>query len=444
MAADKMEKKRKRNAERTDRPSKKVAIDAPAGVVKVSYLDDDDELGPVITVTPGLSAPSTAAFRAYKKPLSDKSKSTKILPYEVLLQSSNHPKLDFTAREELDGSADSLLKHYVGVFDPVTGQLQVMEAHKVVLRSTLRSETQEVQIEREQAAERQRQSNFNLRQELGMEFGTKKAKKALASITENAINPSKEGEDPVASAVLQSMANATSDMPTREALQAAVDEGKPRPRANLEATTPADVYTPESLIGLENMRLIEIKSWLDAAENREDVQTQSRFVAHRLMNIASQKDVKKVKVLKYILLLIDFMSALKPGRNGSKKLPQRDDLEKKTHTSGALLDSVRRRFADGNEMTKWHVDNLITHIAALALYVEGYEVDTFDLREDLRLDNKQIGQYFHEIGCRVGPPTEKQRENMRITKAEAVNHKIAKLRIPLDFPKQRALPAKRR
>ena len=40
-------------------------------------------------------------------------------------------------------------------------------------------------------------------------------------------------------------------------------------------------------------------------------------------------------------------------------------------------------------MTKWHVDNLITHIAALALYVEGYEVDTFDLREDLRLDNKQ-------------------------------------------------------
>ena len=40
-------------------------------------------------------------------------------------------------------------------------------------------------------------------------------------------------------------------------------------------------------------------------------------------------------------------------------------------------------------MSKWHVDNLITHIAALSLYIDNYVVDMFDLREDLRLDNKQ-------------------------------------------------------
>lgn len=227
-----------------------------------------------------------------------------------------------------------------------------MEAHKLALRSTLRSETEEMHAQREKAPENDRQTAFALRQELGKSFGTKKAKKALASITENAINPTAgaaEGNvsDPVAKAVLDSMAEATADMPSRAAMQAAVDENKPRPKANLEATTPAEVYPPDFLIGSDNMRLIEIKTWLDAAANKEDIKTASMFVAKRLQSIASSKDVRMLKVLKYILLLIDFMAALKPGRNGAKKLPQRADLETKTNTSGALLDGVRRKFADG-------------------------------------------------------------------------------------------------
>ena len=40
-------------------------------------------------------------------------------------------------------------------------------------------------------------------------------------------------------------------------------------------------------------------------------------------------------------------------------------------------------------MTKWRVDNLITHIAALALVVDGFEVDIYDLKEDLRLETKE-------------------------------------------------------
>lgn len=95
-------------------------------------------------------------------------------------------------------------------------------------------------------------------------------------------------------------------------------------------------------------------------------------------------------------------------------------------------------------MTKWHVDNLLTHAAALALVVDNFETDVHDLREDLRLDNKQIAQYFHEIGCRVGAPTEAERQKMKITKAEAASHRMARLRLPLDFPRQRNIPLKRR
>jgi hypothetical protein len=41
------------------------------------------------------------------------------------------------------------------------------------------------------------------------------------------------------------------------------------------------------------------------------------------------------------------------------------------------------------EMSRWHVDNLMTHIAAAALTVDDYEVDVNDLRDDLKLENKE-------------------------------------------------------
>lgn len=42
-----------------------------------------------------------------------------------------------------------------------------------------------------------------------------------------------------------------------------------------------------------------------------------------------------------------------------------------------------------NDMTRWHTDNLLTHICAAALLVDGFEVDVNDLRNDLKLENKE-------------------------------------------------------
>jgi DNA-directed RNA polymerase I subunit RPA49 len=37
-------------------------------------------------------------------------------------------------------------------------------------------------------------------------------------------------------------------------------------------------------------------------------------------------------------------------------------------------------------MTKWRVNNLLTHIAALSLTIDDFEVDIYDLKEDLKLE----------------------------------------------------------
>lgn len=103
------------------------------------------------------------------------------------------------------------------------------------------------------------------------------------------------------------------------------------------------------------------------------------------------------------------------------------------------------------EMTRWHIDNLMTHIAAAALIVDDHEVDVNDLREDLKIDNKEydleivleewsltldrIRAYFMELGCRVAPPTAPDLAKFKLAKADSVNHHIAKLKLPLKFPK---------
>lgn len=40
-------------------------------------------------------------------------------------------------------------------------------------------------------------------------------------------------------------------------------------------------------------------------------------------------------------------------------------------------------------ITKWQIDNLTTHIAALTLLIDNFEVDTYDIREDLKLENRE-------------------------------------------------------
>ena len=199
--------------------------------------------------------------------------------------------------------------------------------------------------------------NLSARSTLGLTFGTKKSQKAIRSRTENAIqaSPSKSSQassgnpalDPLASAVVETMAASTESMPTREEMQKVVDEGKPRPTPNLDAKTPADVYPLEGLVGLENLRMLAVKEWQDKVESGEDIVTKSRFVSGRVRRIVQLGDVKKLKTLRYLLLLLDWYRSLKPGSKGAKKVPKKEELRASIPgTSSELLNGVEKRFAE--------------------------------------------------------------------------------------------------
>src|SRR5208282_5733668 len=101
----------------------------------------------------------------------------------------------------------------------------------------------------------------------------------------------------------------TAGMSTRDELQEVADASKPRPKPNLSATDIKDVYTIESLIGLDTMKHVPVREWLEAAKAKKEVLVKSRYVANRIQR--SVTNIEKLKILRYMLLLLDVYSASK-------------------------------------------------------------------------------------------------------------------------------------
>ena len=294
-------------------------------------------------------------MKPYTKTRQDASRPSSAVP-ELLLYSSAHPKLDYIAREESSNRSESHLKHYIGVYDPETGKLQLVQARKMVIRSTLRSSENN---EKGSDSEKDITNDLSARSNLGLAFGTRKSQKAIRALTANAIkaspmkSKSQSSEtgralDPLASAVLSSMAQFTSSMPTREQMQADIDENKPTPKPNLAAETPAGVYPVEQLVGGTNvLRNMSVQELMDKVNAGEDVQTRSLFVSNRLRAVVQSDDVKRVRTLRYLQLLLEWHKGLKVGYKGAKKLPNDEEMAPLIEQYGSeVVRGVGKRFAD--------------------------------------------------------------------------------------------------
>ncbi|XXH04810.1 calcium calmodulin-dependent protein kinase type 1G [Hypoxylon texense] len=438
--AEHKEKKRKRHEDGGSRPKKKVAIQTPSepaqpGTVKVSSIQTAKVCPPVIATCPGLCVPNSVKFQAYTKPQPTGSRKSKTASSSLLLHSSSHGKLDYTAKEDGPGGRESHLKHYIGVFDPQTGQLSILEAKKMAVRGVVRTQ----EAPEEDPAERQASKTMlELRNSLGEAFGTKKAKKALAAITENAIAPEKAagdaGDTPSklnssSQALMESINDVTRGMASKEELQAAADAAKPVPPGNFNAEEIQDVYTPEELIGGEILNSIPIRDWQEQIKKGQNKVTPSQFTATRLIPVGEGPNpVQRLRTLRYLEFLVKFVKSAKPGKErGTKRIPPRDKLREILKPApDPVIENIRRKFSSNGEMRKFHTDMVYTYACALAAILSNYSFDTAPIRYDLGLDEKQFGQYFREIGGKV-----------KVSKEKGIHRQIAVLALPLEFPKVR-------
>jgi DNA-directed RNA polymerase I subunit RPA49 len=95
--------------------------------------------------TPGLQSSKSLRWNPYIKSRSNVSKSAAatrnpgIVSSEILLQSSDHAKMDFVGREGTGDDTDSQVKHYVAVVDPEEKTWKVVEVRRATLRGAVRT-----------------------------------------------------------------------------------------------------------------------------------------------------------------------------------------------------------------------------------------------------------------------------------------------------------------
>lgn len=286
---------------------------------------------------------------------------------------------------------------------------------------------------------------MEMRAHLGQEFGTRKAKKALESLALNAVKSARNADGTPKAltvadrALIETIKESSQGMATQEELQAIADEAKPIPKINTEAESIHDVYDPIAIIGSDVLNAVPVDDWKETIRSGKALQFPSGFVASRVNRVAaaSRKDTLRLRLLRYMLVMIVAFRYAKPGpARGTLRIPPKKVLLQLCEPAPDLvIDDVRRRFAPGDVMRKFHVDLLATHCAAFSLVVDSGETDVQDLANDLKLEPAKMRQYFHEIGVRVkvGKATDKGRDPT-----------VAKLTLPLSFPKMRTGPPQRR
>ncbi|ROW13064.1 hypothetical protein VPNG_05964 [Cytospora leucostoma] len=426
-------KKRKQSDDvGSEKKKKKVSADSTASSksrkIKVSSVVEAQASPPVIATTSGIAISQDTKFNTYSRA---PTKRPRHGASDLLLHSTSHRTLDYSAREDKPKGGQPLLKHYIGLFDPASGQLQLVEAKKMVIRGSVRA-----QQAPEEAMQSQKLSNMSeLKTELGQAFGTRKAKKALAAITENAISPRKPHGDGIPTldssekALMDSIKDVTLSVATQQDLQSSIDAAKPVPKGNYEAEDIQDVYRPEDLIGKDILDLIQVNDWAQSVKKNEDIQLRSRFVAHRINRIGSgESAVSRLRLLRYLYLVMLFYLTTRKGRDkGTREVLKKDKLiEELSPAPPPVIESIRRKFSDKGVMRKQHVDLLMTHCCVFACILDNFETDTWDLKEDFGIEQKQMTQYFMEIGAKI-----------KKAKVDGRTDSIAQLKLPLTFPRMR-------
>lgn len=206
------------------------------------------------------------------------------------------------------------------------------------------------------------------RAKLSLAFGSKKAQKAIRrAITDNAITsamPNPSGSsltenvlEPAAAAILDVIDASAPSLHVQEEMKQTAEKAKPGPKPHLSAETPAEVYPLEELVGIDVLPILTVRDWQEKVRAGEDIVTKSRYVSGRVREVVKSGNVREIKALKYLLLLVEWYQCLKPSKQrGAKELPPRDVLATSMHgTSEQLRESIRVRFAQGK-----YVNNFLT------------------------------------------------------------------------------------
>ena len=379
--------------------------------------------------------------------------------------------IDYTATEDANAT-EKHLKHYIAVYDPASGQLQVTDAKKMSVRSSVRQ--QEPIHDEGDSPDIKPTTNYSSRAALTHAFGTKKSKKAVQSVAENKLLS--QGADnpnsPISNALLSSMTaregmNKLMDSPT-----SVIQANKPLPVPDLTTNDIKKFYPLSALVfpapALETLSKMPVEEWKASVERKKPISPNSRFVAINSTHVIKaalanpeNSDIRNtMQILRYLLVLLELARQL-PTFHSDKRLPPPEKwmLWFSGSIPQPLLQGIIQKFCpNGMGPSKHNMTLLRTTILALTLHIPPpsgnsgagiLATQPYDIQQDLNLNPEDVRKLYRELGCRWESATDAELERWGLKKLNKTKEmsqapKFAKLRFPVEFPKpSRGQPMRR-
>lgn len=450
------DKKRKNESANDPRSAKKKQL---SGDIEVEYVDTPDVLRPVIASSPGINLPEDLSFDSYASTKQNG-------PPALLLHSTSHPTIDYTATEGTTAEDDHV-KHYIAVLDPATQKLRITEARKLVVRSSLRQRKTADDSDVSENEDPSLSQTYVTRSDLTEAFGSKKSKKAVQTMAENR----QLGQGGAAGTIANAMISKLGDEDDEDlASHTDARANKPLPVPNLNTTDVAELYSLTSLMSPKparnTLKTMQLSKWISSLDARKDITgIRSRFVANRigylgkkLLNLGGtdEKYLQQCQLLRYIELLL-VMNHYLSKQSRAKKFPFVDKWPADTlplDTSPTLVKQFLSDFFPGNMASNHQMTLLRATILALTLHIlppsgtwgsNVLAVEPFDIAQDLSMDVVDVKRLYRELGCKLESAKEKDLAVWGLEKTykkkKGANGlplpapQFAKLRMPPEFPK---------
>ncbi|PPQ98682.1 hypothetical protein CVT24_003309 [Panaeolus cyanescens] len=407
----------------------------PRFVVSTSSLG---KTGPLLVSYPAVSPPQSTHFKCYARKKSKTEAEDGKEDQRNLLVVGETKAVEFTTNdEETQKAADSGCRYLIAVHNKRTGETSLIPSSK---SPQILSHTVKALKSLPVSAAPSKLQYLAAKNALGETFGTKKQKASIRAQERNRIDVS--AMEGVMNYVMDSIDKGAEGLMTAEETKEAADSNRLIPPFSAEATDPADIYPLHSIIPEAEWKALSIAPF-DAASDMKQKKAmlpyqRSSWVNEHLKNLdtSTSKNKKNIKILLYISALLAFRQA------GFKPIDKEKLYERLSAVPSITVDSFLNRFAEqprgqtSFQMTTATGTNLLTHIFALCLKVDGFATNTKVIAHDLSMPVTQVNDLFKSLGCKITKLSDKERAQLGLA-ASAAEDKRAVLTAPVEFPKPR-------
>ncbi|KAI8342761.1 RNA polymerase I associated factor, A49-like protein [Chlamydoabsidia padenii] len=378
---------------------------------------------PVLATFPGTRPSSETAFTPFKR---NYETSTAKSDERVLIGETE--KVIFTGANFGEDSPRGLhCKYYLGVYSKKEQKVTVAPARVLSMRRTVKALSNGT-------ADALHNKSFKLqRTNLGMTFGTAKAKKQLKDEERNVVSAQDMLDE--LSDVQHQVGINTANLPSQASLRDQVKSGLPLPTFDIHADSPEGVYDLNSIVTPEELNSIDVKDILkeDTLEGVQNILpfTRSNFINTKIMQIiksTGKKDRHRLRLLVYLSYLMAYHS-----RVGKGDLTKRERLQSALKNPPAIIvQGLTDRYTENSHRTPTMADKILLYTMVVALILSDFKVFPDLIAKDLSIKSSRAQTLLRNLGCKMEKATA---EEANIAGADPKgNLKKAVLVVPLTFP----------